>query len=141
MSKTPHQLAVAATQNTDRRVTFTLFERVILAGLIGNQTTDTLTRIMKRELTEDEKVALYSIRRKIKVDPGILAPYTRKFGGDTLVDQGLIQALPPEVDCTKALLDGMEMRLLGAFISGWLREEGKLADRDWAEPVLEKCKI
>lgn len=134
-------LAEAATQKTsDRSIGMTLIQRVQVGGLIAQQTSSKVSKAIGREATEDDMGALYSILRKVRATPEELSPFTRRFGGDKTLDtDGLIAAQTSEIRL-HARLDGYEVRLLGALLAGWLRNEGAIGDRDWASPVIDACK-
>jgi len=57
---------------------------------------------------------------------------------DTRIDVDALLNAPPAVSLTVSL-DSTEARLLKAFLTGWLKTEGALADRDWAEELIQAC--
>lgn len=134
-------IAEAATQKTlDRSIGMTLVQRVQVGGLIAQQTAAKVSKAIGHDANDDDMAALYSILRKIRATPAELVPFTRFFGGEKTLDvQQMIAQQETEVPL-HARLDGFEARLLGQLLSGWLRNEGAIGDRDWATPVIEACK-
>lgn len=124
---------------TERTVQFSLYQRLAVANILGTQTQAKLRAVIGRDVTEDEVIALYSVRRKIRTTAEDLLPYSHRFAGDVKVDMGKIMGLPEETDAARVTLDSQEARLLKTFLQGWLKTEGALADRDWAQPLLDRC--
>ena len=135
-------IATAATQRTDRKVQFSLYQRVIVGNLLGAQTAATLRKILGRDASDEEQAALYCIRGKVMVRPNAaeMARFTQRFGGEQRIDQMALMQLPAEENGVRPTLDGMEVRLLREFLSGWLKVDGSLADRDWLDGLVEQCR-
>lgn len=132
--------ATAATQITgDRTIDLYFWHRVVLGAVLSRQSHASITKAIGREATDDDAVALYSIRRKTMVDPEELIGYQRNFGGQKQIDMDAIIAIGDKHGMRSVVLDSFERRLLRTFLNGWLKLEGSLADRDWALPVLEQC--
>ncbi len=125
-----------ASKSINKAVALTLFQRIALTNIIGAQTHDKLRKCIGREISEDDSAALYSVRRKVRPSTDEIAPYFRSFGGDKTVDLAAVQQNGDKVD---AALDTVEARLLKSFLSGWMKNEGSLADLDWAAEVMEQC--
>lgn len=138
-NKQPLDIATAATQNSDRRMEFTLLQRTLLAAIIGQQGTAKVKVAINREVNDDDMGALWSIRRKIQPAPEETLPYMRNLGGNKNLDIEAMSLASKEVGARKIVLDGFESKLLKAFLSGWLKNDGSIADRDWAVPVIENC--
>ena len=122
-----------------REIHFSFYQRFCLTSLLGRQTFESIKKAIGREVAEDDAVALSSVRRKVKTSPADIAPFTKRFGGDSRVDLDTIAELPEEAQAVTAILDTGEARMLKAFLIGWLKVEGALGDRDWADPIIAAC--
>lgn len=119
---------------SDRQLKLTLLQRVCLGGLLSRQTAKTITQATGKETTEEDTAALYSVLRKVRCVPDELAPYERRLGMETALDLSKVAAHP---GITDFMIDGYEARVLRALLSGWLKAEGTLADRDWVTPIID----
>lgn len=121
---------------SDRQLKLTLLQRVCLGVLLSRQTGKTISVATGKEATDEDTAALYSVLRKVRCAPEDTAPYERRLGMETALDLSKVSVQSGIKDFT---IDGYEARVLRAFLSGWLKAEGTLSDRDWAEGIIESC--
>ena len=127
---------ISAQRTSDRRLEFTMLQRAMLGALLGQQTGGKVSGYIGRPATEEDMHALYSALRKVRLSADEVAPFLQSFGVEKRLDLARIGAKEETQTIT---LDGGEARVLRAFLSGWLRADGALADRDWAEGILQAC--
>ncbi len=121
---------------SDCQLKLTLLQRVCLGGLLARQTGRTISAATGKEATDEDTAALYSVLRKVRCSPEETAPFERRLGMDTAVDLSKIAVQAGIKDFT---VDGYEARMLRSFLSGWLKADGTLSDRDWASGIIEQC--
>ncbi len=121
---------------SERAVKFSLYQRFLLTFLLGRQTMESLRKAIGGDVRDDDAIALYSVRRKVKTESDELVEYSQRIGKDTHYDLTQIQNLPATVKSVSPTLDGGEIRILRVFLAGWLKVEATLADREWVEPLL-----